>query len=75
MLFAWKGKPLLMLPGLAYAVTRPGAGWVRINAQTAAREAEPLTEPDFWSRFEDWNLPDFPVAFGLLDIRRRRARA
>lgn len=73
--FVWKGKPLLMIPGLAYSVARPGSGWVRVNGQTAAREAEPLDEAAFWVRFREWNLPDFPVAFGLLDIRGHRARA
>jgi hypothetical protein len=73
--FAWKGRPLLMIPGLAYAVTRRGSAWVRVNGQTASREAEPLSENEFWARFSDWDLPAFPVAFGLLDTRRARAKA
>jgi hypothetical protein len=73
--FVWKGRPLLMIPGLAYAVTRRGTGWVRVNVQTAAREAEPLHENEFWAEFSGWDLPPFPVAFGLLDTRRSKARA
>lgn len=59
-----------MMPTLAYSVDRPGGGWTRASAATLAREANPVTEREFWLRFEHWGLPDFPVAFSQIDRRR-----
>lgn len=73
MFFDWSGRPALMMPTLAYTVQRPGGGWVRASAARLACEAKPVSEREFWQRFEAWGLPDFPVAFSQIDRRRGRS--
>ena len=72
MFFDWSGTPALMMPTLAYSLERPGGPWVRASAARLAREAKPISEREFWQRFEPWGLPDFPVAFSQIDRRRGR---
>jgi hypothetical protein len=70
MFFEWTGRPVPMIPTLAYTVRRPGGAWERASADRLSREARPITEREFWSRFGSWGLPDFPVAFSQIDRRR-----
>jgi hypothetical protein len=67
MLFDWRGRPALMFPTLAFVVERPGAAWTRCNASQVAAEAEPLGDDEFWDRFGDWSLSQFPIQFSALD--------
>jgi hypothetical protein len=67
MFFNWRGRPALMFPTLAFVVERPGAAWTRCNASQVAAEAEPLSDDEFWDKFEDWALGQFPVQFSPLD--------
>jgi hypothetical protein len=67
MLFDWRGRPALMFPTLAFVVERPGAAWTRCNASQVAAEAEPLGDDEFWDRFGDWALGQFPIQFSPLD--------
>jgi hypothetical protein len=69
MLYDWNGLPALMMPTLAYAMRQPGGSWQRASADRIAQEAQPLAEQEFWRRFRDWEMPDFPVAFAALDRR------
>ncbi len=70
MFFEWTGRPVLMIPTLAYTVQRAGGAWERASAGRLSHEANPVSEREFWHRFEHWGLPDFPVAFSQIDRRR-----
>jgi hypothetical protein len=75
MLFDWRGRPALMFPTLAFVVERPGSAWTRCNATQVAAEAEPLSDDEFWERFGDWSLGQFPIQFSPLDRSESRGRA
>ena len=72
MLYEWNGKPVLMMPTLAYVVHKPGQGWARASAERLEREARGLSDREFWATFSSWDLPSFPVAFAGLDGKREQ---